>query len=387
MKKFGVTINGFQIRYYEDILNEMIIEYQKHFKNANIRDDNPAIIFLKLNAMQQAKTWLSMLDVYNSKFISTAKGMSLDYLSKMIGLHRLGEKPAIAKLKIEGEIGYEISLGTQFKSKNGIIFKSTDNYLINSAGGIEIKVISAIGGSKVNQSPQEIFETVNAIKEISKVTFLGHVVYGEDVESDEELRKRYLKSVGKSGGANLDSIIAAILHETSAIRATGVENNRNTPMVRSQYTGKIGELPPHSIEIITAGGNNYDIAKVIHEKKSAGIKTVGEIKVIIDSEDVYFTPAKEKSIYINIEILADEYFKTEHLDIIKNNYKRYFEGLTIGSKISGNAMLSQIYIDTVGVKESKLNFGVDKITSNTADIVCEYNEIPAINIVDIKIIR
>ncbi len=387
---YGLTQNGFRTKLYEDIFEEMKEEFLKDFPSANTRDDNPAIIFLKVSAMQAARLWESLESVYNSKYVSTAKGFSLDFLCKTIGISRRGKTPARGKVNIisknnavvnlPNKLIFESEYGTKYESVNfgGIVLDNTNNF------ACEVEVKSVDLGDKYNLEKGRIKNIIGSYE--VEVTNNNPIIGGQDVEKDYELRQRYYDSVSKSGGANLKSIVAAVKQNTGAEKVVGLENSLDTH-------NEITNLPPHSVELIVKGGSDNDIANTIYQKKSAGVKSCGfdslgnENKaIIIDGNEIRFTrPAViELKVEVQLEVDSTKY-SSEYTNIVKNNIYDYINSIEIGGVISYNKLLSKIYQNIDGIVNSLLIFGKLGEILGKKDIKVGIREFGSINKENIKI--
>lgn len=387
---YGLTQNGFRTKLYEDIFEEMKEEFLKDFPSANTRDDNPAIIFLKVSAMQAARLWESIESVYNSKYVSTAKGFSLDFLCKTIGISRRGKTPARGKVNIvsknnavvnlPNKLIFESEYGTKYESVNfgGIVLDNTNNF------ACEVEVKSVDLGDKYNLEKGRIKNIIGSYE--VEVTNNNPIIGGQDVERDYELRQRYYDSVSKSGGANLKSIVAAVKQNTGAEKVVGLENDKD-------ITDSKTNLPAHSVEIIVTGGDSKEIAETIYMKKSAGVRTCGfkEVyegnnivlqptePVMIDGNEIRFTRATPSELFVDIALTVDkDKFFSNHEEIIMKNLKEYIDSIEMGGLISANQMLAQIYIETDGIKNSEISFGFDKTNLGKTDIELGMRSLPII---------
>jgi hypothetical protein len=90
------------------------------------------------------------------------------------------------------------------------------------------------------------------------------------VETDAALRFRRLQALSALGSGTLASIRAKLLTDVDGVTSVfGYENVTDATDVAGR--------PPHSIEIVVAGGTDLDIAKAIHSKRAAGVATYGNV--------------------------------------------------------------------------------------------------------------
>jgi uncharacterized phage protein gp47/JayE len=98
-------------------------------------------------------------------------------------------------------------------------------------------------------------------------------ILGRQEEEDPDLRIRYKQSANKPGSASLDAIRANLLNVEGVLSVSMEENVNDT----ISPTG----LPPHSFSATIAGGLDQDIGDKIFEIKSGGIRSFGDIDVIV----------------------------------------------------------------------------------------------------------
>lgn len=117
-----------------------------------------------------------------------------------------------------------------------------------------------------------VTKMVNNITGFEAVTNLLEPTYGRKQETDIELRQSYIAKSALRSNTMIESIVGELLNNIENVEsASGYEND-------TDYTDERG-LPPHSIEIIVEGGDNYQIAQAILRRKAGGIQTYGSVSV------------------------------------------------------------------------------------------------------------
>ena len=179
--------------------------------------------------------------------------------------------------------GFNISVDANFIRIYGM---ESIPFLLQMSTNIGLSIISSIGVfTAENYGPSDVSaDTVNQI--VSTMIgwdsvnnyVAGHI--GRNLETDDELRLRYDKGVFILGAATLESIRANLQQNVAGITTVQVyENEDDVPDADGR--------PPHSIEVIAAGGDPQDIANQIYLTKAAGIDTFGDVNVMVTGSSGY----------------------------------------------------------------------------------------------------
>lgn len=119
-----------------------------------------------------------------------------------------------------------------------------------------------------------VTKMINNITGFTAVTNLLEPTYGRSQETDIELRQSYIAKSALRSNTMIESIVGELLNNIENVEsASGYEND-------TDYTDERG-LPPHSIEIIVEGGDDYLIAQAILRRKAGGIQTYGSVEVSV----------------------------------------------------------------------------------------------------------
>jgi len=366
--KYGVTETGINKMHYDEIVEEINGDIKAEISNFNTRDDNPLELLIKQVSVQAARLWDMGEDVYNSKYVSTGKGVSLDHAGKARGLKRKKSTYAVGKVKFTGDLGVIIPPNFQIGTNSGLNYLTTNklDVVIDVTREVEVELQAIQGGEKYNVDALLLNKIVNPITGLESVVNEVKIEGGTDIESDAEFRKR----VNEFGGnASMRSIISNVL-KTNVIDAFGLENKNDDVDADG--------LPGHSFEVIVVGGTDQEIVTAIEEKKSAGINTHGSVSMEYLGNTYKFTRASTSGIYVELTLGTNDKYLNEYSDLIKNNYLSYIERLSVGDVVTYNEMLSQIYIGTQGVVSSICKFGTDTENLLEEDIVIGVRSIPSL---------
>ena len=143
-------------------------------------------------AEELAKAYINMSDILSLGFIDDTFDTFLDKRVSEFGVYRKEGVKATGEIKVEGKEGAIITNGTLVKA-NDLYFTvlndielPTDNILYVEANEV---------GYKYNLLANTEFELVEKNDKVTKLVNETNFSKGVDVESDEDLRKRFVKVV------------------------------------------------------------------------------------------------------------------------------------------------------------------------------------------------
>lgn len=175
---------------------------------------------------------------------------------------------------------------------------------------------------------------------------------GQPEESDDKLRQRAKDSVSSGGHATVDSIVSALLNEVDNVRSVNIYENKTD----NDNTGS-GGLPPYSFEAVVHGGDDYDVAETIYNKKAATSRDYGgshgtAVTKTIQSEvngqqfDITFSRPSSLSITITTDLVVDDTYVGD--EEIKNAIVSYIGGVdTVGANVVGLGVGEDVHMDQV----------------------------------------
>lgn len=170
---------------------------QRTLDNINLdidkREGSILNTFASANAMSLAKAYIDMGDILSLGFIEDTFDTYLDKRVGEFGVYRkLGTK-AIGEIKVTGKEGTVISNGTSFLC-NDLKFIMLNDVTIGESDDI-CHIEAEEVGYKYNLLSNSIFTLTDPINGVETLTNEFDFKNGVDVESDEDLRKRFIKVV------------------------------------------------------------------------------------------------------------------------------------------------------------------------------------------------
>ena len=179
---------------------------QRILDNINVDIDKREGSFLSnmVSAISEelAKAYINMSDVLSLGFIEDNFDTFLDKRVSEFGVYRKQGSKAIGEIKVEGQEGATIENGTILKANN-LYFTVLNDIELPNDNTIYVEANEV--GYKYNLLANTEFELVKKNDKVAKLINEVEFINGVDIESDEDLRKRFIKVVNNpstSGNKN-----------------------------------------------------------------------------------------------------------------------------------------------------------------------------------------
>ena len=189
----------FENQTYETIRNRIL-------DNTNINIDKREGSFLSnmVSAISEelAKAYINMGDILSLGFIDDTFDTYLDKRVGEFGVYRKAGTKATGEIKVEGKEGAIITNGTLIKA-NDLYFTVLNDIELPAENILYVEANEA--GYKNNLLANTEFELVEKNDKVTKLINEVEFTNGVDVETDEDLRKRFVKVVNNpsaSGNKN-----------------------------------------------------------------------------------------------------------------------------------------------------------------------------------------
>lgn len=363
-----LTLQGFRRRRYADFIEIMNEQAKQIFgADVNLSERSPLGKFIQLIAYQRAEDEELAEAIWNSAFVDTAEGISLDHAVKRGLITRKQATKASGNVKVNVLMGTTIPKGTLFSTPYNVLFQTLEDFTANQSGDFLLPVEAVEYGEAGNVEANEITVVVNPINGLNSVTNPEPFRNGQDEETDEELRKRYYDSLGKNGNRRTETIRSRILDEVQGVRSCLVIEN-NSP--QEDADGR----PPHSFETIVLGGEAEDIAQVILEAKPLGIRPYGQEQVeVTDSQGmthtIGFTYADVVPIFVRVKVKKGLMYPIDGDDQIIQQVVQFIGGVKDNIQYNGlgmsepviHARLQAAIFNVIGVEDVEVQLSTDGV--------------------------
>ena len=303
---------------------------QRIFDNINIDIDKREGSFLSnmVSPLSEelAKAYINMSDILSLGFIEDTFDTYLDKRVSEFGVYRKQGSKAIGEIKVEGKEGAIITNGTLIKA-NDLYFTvlndielPTDNILYVEANEV---------GYKYNLLANTEFELVEKNDKVTSLINETDFKNGIDIESDEDLRKRFVKVVNNPSTSGnkahyeewaleVNGVSRAIVYPlwngngTVKVMVVGNDNKPVLEDVRKNVEDHIAENMPIGCQLTVTTPTNLDatIVATIELKEGYEIEEVkqefeAKINEYLKSVTNEFTYSKVYGLLANIIGIED----------------------------------------------------------------------------------
>lgn len=191
----------------EEVLNQMIADYQEKYKEltgqeANLAQANPIRLIMYACTMQIYQAMQYADHAGKMSFLKYSNGDFLDNLAALRGIARDAAKPATTTLKfsMESAMAFVVTVpqGTRVTNGNEVYFATDEVTEIPiGATSVNVKATCTAAGSLGNGfAPGELNTLVETHPYITAVENLSTTEGGSDIETDDELRERIFAAPG-----------------------------------------------------------------------------------------------------------------------------------------------------------------------------------------------
>lgn len=337
-------------------------------EDADLSERTPLGKFIYLQALQRAEDNELAEQLWNSRFVDTSEGASLEANVKRALITRKKWVKAKGRVSFNLNKSTTIPSNTLVRTPYNVYFKTLESVSAVIDGDYSVNVEALEYGAIGNVQANEITVIVNPQPGINSVTNSEAFVNGQDAETDEELQERYYTSLSKLGNRRLESVRAKVLDEVEGVRSCVVIEN-DTMVTDSEG------IPAKSFKTIVLGGEREHIAQKIFESKPGGIRAYGDETVqVTDSQgmlhSIGFSYAVATQLYVKARIKKGANYPSNGDEQVKEQIIKYIGGVNNGVLYSGlgmgedviKARTEAILFNVEGVEDAKISFSLDGIT-------------------------
>lgn len=381
-----LTNLGYERPTFEDLLEAQIERAKLLFgEDIDTNDNTPLGKYIRLNVTDLADVYEILEKIYYARFPNTATGVSLDRLCVFAGISRNPATHAQHSIRFTGTAGEYVPEAFEVSTADGTLtFHTYDSLQIGGDGTVIGVVECEQAGEVGNVTIGKIDTIVNPDANVESIEHLSIEVYGEETESDMDLRDRFNATLSGAGSSTAAAISGAIARVALVDGVAVLENDTDE---------EVDGIPPHSFECFVLSPESQDalVAEAIFNKKPLGIKAHGDVDVeIIDesgvSHIVSFSRTIQKNIHIKLTVKVNNYFETDGAEQIKSYIAQYINTLKNSETVHLSAIYGYIYKAAGVVNVPSLTMSTNGSTYSTADITVANNEVARINTADIEVV-
>lgn len=148
-----MTEQGFQKYTYADLLEQQIIRAQEMF-GENIDTTETSVLgkFIRLQVSDFAQEEESLEQVYLSRYVDTAYGLSLDRLTSFAGITQNAATAAKVTVTLtnNGTNAASIAMGTKLLNANGLTYYLTEDTTVDTGESVTVTVVCSDTGTESN---------------------------------------------------------------------------------------------------------------------------------------------------------------------------------------------------------------------------------------------
>lgn len=145
--------NGFTRPTYNEIVEQESEKWAQLFgENAQTNSHSVGGIIIRIHSYFLDKLYQLSELIYNSQFVDSAVGTTLDQLGSNVGLTRQPGQVAIGKVKFTGAVGFIIPSGSLVRTPDGLEYMISEDVAIGQDGtGISHYLYANGSGTKYNK--------------------------------------------------------------------------------------------------------------------------------------------------------------------------------------------------------------------------------------------
>lgn len=250
-----------------------------------------------------AQLWIKLASAYDLVFVDTAVGEALDALVKQNGMTRKEAKYALRK----GEFNMVVPVGSRF-SDGTLNYIVTENITGTNNSRLECETAGAVGNTYYGS-----LIPISYINGLTTAELTDIIDSGEDIESDDALRERYLEWVtAPEFGGNISD------YQVKVKALTGVGGCKVIPVWNGGGTVKL------IITNSTYGVPDQSLIDYVQQEidptgdqTGLGIAPIGHVVTVVGAEKASLSVACKlvletgktiEDVQTNINNIVDNYF-------------------------------------------------------------------------------
>ena len=306
--------------------------------------------------VELAQMYIELSGIYDQVFIDTAVGEALDKLVEQNGVKRKDATYALRK----GEFNMVVPVGNRFSDGENTYI------VIENIAGTNNSILRCEQAGAVGNGYYGSLTPITYLQGLTKAELTDIIDMGDDVESDEDLRVRYMESVtAPQFGGNVSDYQNKVksLIGVGGCKVIPIWNGGGT--VKLIITNSQGGVPTSSLvnDVQEAVDPNQD-------QQGLGIAPIGHIVTV--------EGAAAKNIIVSATFTLESGVNpTDIQDSVNNVVDNYFKSLSVNWDKEDNliARISQLETRLLGVA-GVLDITNTKMNNSSSNLSLQSNEIP-----------
>ena len=306
--------------------------------------------------VELAQMYIELSGVYDQVFIDTAVGEALDKLVEQNGVKRKDATYALRK----GEFNMVVPVDNRFSDGENTYI------VIENIAGTNNSILRCEQAGSVGNGYYGSLTPITYLQGLTKAELTDIIDMGDDIESDEDLRVRYMESVtAPQFGGNVSDYQNKVksLIGVGGCKVIPIWNGGGT--VKLIITNTQGGVPTSSLvnDVQEAVDPNQD-------QQGLGIAPIGHIVTV--------EGAAAKNIIVSATFTLESGVNpTDIQDSVNNVVDNYFKSLSVNWDKEDNliARISQLETRLLGVA-GVLDITNTKMNNSSSNLSLQSNEIP-----------
>ena len=306
--------------------------------------------------VELAQMYIELSGIYDQVFIDTAVGEALDKLVEQNGVKRKDATYALRK----GEFNMVVPVDNRFSDGENTYI------VIENIVGTNNSILRCEQAGSVGNGYYGSLTPITYLQGLTKAELTDIIDMGDDIESDEDLRVRYMESVtAPQFGGNVSD------YQNKVKSLTGVGGCKVIPIwngggtVKLIITNSQGGVPTSSLvnDVQEAVDPNRD-------QQGLGIAPIGHIVTVEGAAAKKITVSATFTLESGVD-------PTDIQDSVNNIVDNYFKSLSVNWDKEDNliARISQLETRLLGVA-GVLDITNTKMNNSSSNLSLQSNEIP-----------
>lgn len=306
--------------------------------------------------VELAQIYIELSGIYEQVFIDTAVGEALDRLVNQNGLTRKEATNAIRK----GEFNMVVPIGSRF-SDGTYVYRVIENYEGTYNSKLECETAGVVGNTYYGE-----ITPVTYIVGLTKAELTDIIDMGDDKESDDDLRDRYMEYVtAPQFGGNVSDYQNKVknLQGVGGCKVIPIWNGGGT--VKLLITNSIYGVPTESLV-----NDVQEAMDPVGDQQGLGIAPIGHLVTVKGAEGAKI----EVSATFTLEAGVDPRDIQDKINEMVDTYFKYLS-TTWDEQDNITVRISQLETRLLGVA-GVLDITDIKLNNQAGNILLESNQIP-----------
>jgi uncharacterized phage protein gp47/JayE len=370
----GVESTGFVLKTFDEIRTSVSAQLRSKLgASLNLTPESNFGKLVDVFCDGLAEAWETMEDVYTAFTPDGASGDALIELAALTATNQLGATRSTVVATLGGTPSTVIPAGSQASvTGTGARFRTLADATIGGGGTVSANLEAVdTGPATAYAGTLTVIET--AVSGWATITNPADAELGRNLESTPALRQRRETELRALGGGSLPAIVAELRKVTGVTSVAGFENTTDSTDANG--------LPPHSVEVVVAGGADADVRGAIFRKKAAGIGTYASGTVIVtgsvtDAEGIThiikFSRPAQLPVYEILELTVKRgVFPLDGIALVQEAVADWGDAnLGTGTDVVGSVQVPTILAAVPGIVDvSAIRIGLADPPSSTARMV------------------